>query len=47
LPPEGKDQQAARIIMQNIARQLPLHLRGEFEPQMKGMNTDSPPFIFV
>jgi len=35
LPPglssEEKDRQAAKIIMQNIARQLPAHLRGEFD----------------
>ncbi len=34
LPPglssEEKDRQAAEIMMQNIARQLPAHLRGEF-----------------
>jgi hypothetical protein len=34
LSPEEKDRQAARIIMQNVARQLPLHLRGEFLPQL-------------
>ncbi|MBA4380759.1 MAG: hypothetical protein C0393_08830 [Anaerolinea sp.] len=30
LSSEEKDRQAAKIIMQNIARQLPAHLRGEF-----------------
>jgi len=28
--PDGKDERAMRIIMENIARLLPLHLRGEF-----------------
>ncbi|MDO9347758.1 MAG: hypothetical protein Q7T47_00620 [Anaerolineales bacterium] len=31
LSPDEKDHQAARIIMQNIARQLPVQLRGEFD----------------
>ncbi len=31
LSPDEKDRQAAKIIMENIARQLPAHLRGEFE----------------
>jgi hypothetical protein len=30
LPADEKDEQAAQIIMRNIARLLPLHLRGEF-----------------
>ena len=30
LSPNEKDTQASRIIMQNIARLVPLHLRGEF-----------------
>jgi hypothetical protein len=30
LAPDEKDQQAAQTIMRNIARHLPLHLRGEF-----------------
>lgn len=29
--PDEKDKQAAQIIMKNIARLLPLHLRGEFK----------------
>jgi len=30
LPPDEKDSQASQIIMENIARLLPVHLRGEF-----------------
>lgn len=30
LPADEKDEQAAQVIMKNIARLLPLHLRGEF-----------------
>ena len=30
LSPEEKDRQAAKVIMEHIARQLPAHLRGEF-----------------
>ena len=30
LSPDEKDRQAAKVIMQNIARQLPSHLRGDF-----------------
>jgi len=30
LSPDEKDKQAAQIIMKNIARLLPIHLRGEF-----------------
>lgn len=30
LSPDGKDDQASQIIMENIARLLPVHLRGEF-----------------
>jgi hypothetical protein len=30
LSPDEKDDQASRIIMENIARLLPVHLRGEF-----------------
>lgn len=30
LPAEDKDHQASQIIMENIARLLPMHLRGEF-----------------
>jgi 1-acyl-sn-glycerol-3-phosphate acyltransferase len=30
LSPDEKDRQAAKIIMEHIARQLPSHLRGEF-----------------
>lgn len=30
LSPEEKDRQASQIIMENIARLLPVHLRGEF-----------------
>lgn len=30
LPPDDKDARASQIIMENIARLLPVHLRGEF-----------------
>ncbi len=30
LSPDEKDRQASQIIMENIARRLPVHLRGEF-----------------
>ena len=30
LSPDNKDRQAAKVIMEHIARQLPSHLRGEF-----------------
>ena len=30
LSPDEKDDQASQIIMENIARLLPVHLRGEF-----------------
>jgi hypothetical protein len=36
LSPNEKDRQAAKVIMQNIARQLPVHLRGEFATTDEG-----------